>query len=370
MSGADEPEIVLLGGSGDVGKRLARMLQERTTLSVTTVSRRKPGDTDHLGGRMRHLSMDISGGGALETAVGSVTVNLTEATPPAVAKRVIGTGGWFLETSATPEYLVAMTDGLRGGDGPGIAVLCVGAAPGMTNLMAAQILASAPKTRRVDIGVEMGMGRHYGEGGTEWFLRSAGQRYPAYIDDEMHTISPGQLKRKFAFAQSGRPRQSIGYGFADQSLIAEWSQHRLKTVRSFVALDPTWMTGALAMMLSLGLGPMISRNAQGIAKWLRRAPAVGPTHTRLVVEGFDETGHLTGQIRLETGDQAEATAAMIFATIQSVLAKGQPPKRGTTMITDHLQLDGAADTLRRFLPETVLWVRIDRNTVDHGRGAY
>ena len=327
------------------------MLLEHTTARVTTVSRRKPGDTDQPAGRLRHVSMNLSGGETLTTTVGSITVNLTEVTPFSLARQVVGSGGWFLETSATSGYLDGMISAMSGITGPGTAVLCVGTAPGMTNLMAAEIMDAAPTTSQIDIGVEMGMGRHYGVAATEWFLRTAGQSYPVFVDHRLRQMNPGELKRRFHFTK-GRSRPSIGYGFAEQSLIADRSLHRLKTVRSFVALDPAWMTRGLGLMLSLGLGPLISRHTSTLAKALRRLPTIGPSHCRLVVQGFDDAGQSTGLIGLETGDQADATAAMIFAMIQSVLRAPEPAKEGLSMITDHLKFDVAAANLRRFLPQT------------------
>lgn len=344
--------------------RLARMLLEHTSAVVTTVSRGSSGYTELLNGRLRRVFLDLSVSEIPETTAGTITVNLTEATRPALARQVIEAGGWFLETSATPGYLGAIKTALEATTGPGNAILCVGAAPGMTNLMAGEIEANAPNTSQIDIGVEMGMGRHYGVAGTEWFLRTAGQPYPLVVDHALRQIAPGMLKRTFAFKEGGQPRHSIGYGFAEQSLIAEWSNHRLKTVRSFVALDPAWMTRGLSLMLALGLGPAISRSARKLAKWLLRIPAGGPTHSRLVVEGFDGAGQLTGQIRLVTGDQAEATAAMIFATIQSVLERREPAEGPLTIITDYLHFDAAMANLLRFLPETELTIRFGQDVAD------
>lgn len=361
---ATAPEIVLIGGSGDVGTRLAQMLLKHTTAVVTAVSRGRTGDDDQPCARLRHVYLDVSGSEDLEMAAGTIAVNLTEATRPTLAKHVIESGGWFLETSATSEYLSAMMEDLRGVDGPGRAIMCVGTAPGMTNLMAAEIMAKAPKTSQIDIGIEMGMGRHYGLAATEWFLRTAGQPYPAVIDHALTKVAPGQLKRRFAFNKGGPLRHSIGYGFAEQTLIAEGSGRRLKTVRSFVALSPAWMTRGLSLMIALGLGPAISRNARKLARWLRRTPVLGPKQSRLVVEGFDDAGQLTGQIRLATGDQADATAAVIFATIQSILDDRRPVDGGVTTITDHLGLDAALATLRRFLPATELSVRLGNDFTD------
>ena len=356
-----EPDIVLLGGAGDVGLRLARILLEQTSAVVTTVSRRAAVGSDQHGDRRRHISYDLSGAEPLKITAGAIVVNLTEATQPKLVSQVIKDGGRFLETSATPDYLRGLMTAAEATSGPGAAVFCVGVAPGLTNLMAAKIATSAPNTRQIDIGLEMGMGRHYGVAATEWFLRTAGDPYQVVIDHSARNVTPGALKRKFALRQDGVLRPAIGYGFAEQVLIAERSNESLKTVRSFVALDPSWMTRSLALTLRLGFGPAISRHATKLAKWMLRLPSLGATHTRVVGEGFDDADRLTGQIRVETGDQAEATAAMIFATIQSLLARKKPAKAGLTMISDHLHFDEAVVTLQQFLPQTTVLVDIGRD---------
>ena len=345
-------EIVLLGGSGDVGTRLSRLLLENSNATVTTVSRRKNKDSDQFGGRLRHVSYDLSQPDMLDTPANALVINLTEVTPPTYAKQVISAGGWWLESSATPAYLGAIEAVLADISSSGTAILGVGAAPGLTNLLAAEILAKSPDTAQIDIGVEMGMGRHYGAAATEWFLGAAGKPYPVIIDRNLTEVKPGDLKRRFSFREGGPLRRAIGYGFAEQKLIAERSEKRLKTVRSFVAVDPAWMTGSLALMLGIGLGPAIGRNARKIAKWMLRTPALGQAHTRLIAEGFDETGRMTGRVRVETGDQAEATAAIILAVFLKALTDRGASQPSVTAITDHLSLEAALEVLHRALPET------------------
>lgn len=360
-------QVILLGGAGDVGTRLVRLLFDQTNAVVTTVSRRARQDVGQMNSRLLHMSYDLSGDGNPIKSAKAIVVNLTEATTPTLARQVIESGGWFLETSASPGYLRAMTDGLAQAIGPGTAIMCVGAAPGLTNLLAAEITDKAPETAQIDIGVEMGMGRHYGVAGTEWFLRTAGQAYPVIIDHTLQNVAPGDLKRRIAFGEGGPLRLAIGYGFAEQVVIAESSARNLKTVRSFVALDPPWLTRMLSILISTGLGPAIGSNAPKFTRWLRRAPVLGRTRSRLVVEGFDNEGQLTGQVRLETGDQAEATAAMIFATVQSVLEHRGTSSHGKTTIVDHLCLEMALGVLRRVLPETRITARFGNKIANFRR---
>jgi len=79
---------------------------------------------------------------------------------------------------------------------------------------------------------------------------------------------------------------------------------------------------------------------------------------------LDGAGQTTGQICLETGDQAEATAVVIFATFERAGEYRDPfPARATT-ITDHLCLDAALEVLRRVLPETMVSQNFGRSITD------
>lgn len=87
---------------------------------------------------------------------GAVVINLTEATPPALTRAVVGKGGRFIESSASPEYLARLEQVFSGGGFLGLAVLYAG----LTNLMTSALLKVEPQTTQIDICLEMGMGRH------------------------------------------------------------------------------------------------------------------------------------------------------------------------------------------------------------------
>lgn len=323
---------------------------------------------------MRHVSFDFSGAEGLEISANCVVVNLTETTPPALARQVINSGGWFLETSASPGYLDEKTQALQGADGPGTAILGVGVVPGLTNLMAVDITAKASDTVQIDIGIEMewaaatGLPRPKGswalpESLTPWLLMTDCAR--------PRQVAPGQFKREFAFGEGGPLRQSIGYGFVGHTMIAKAVDPHLKTVRSFVALSPAWMTRALGLLLSLGLGPAIGKNSRVLTTWLLRTHAFGLARLRLVVEGLNDAGRLTGHMHLATGDQADVTAAVILATVQSALAHRDPFPKRVSRITDHLGFDTALAKVQRVLPGTWVTDSFGRRIADQsadGRG--
>lgn len=334
--------VVLIGGNGDVGKRLVPMLLDHVVCPVLLVSRR--GGTSH--DAVEALQFDISAEGAADKLPpGATVVNLTEATPPSVAAQVVRAGGIFLDTSATPDYVRALRQAMADAGGPGTGVLCVGTAPGLSTLMAADA-AGAEGTEVIDIGVELGMGRHYGKAATEWSINAFGAGY-RLSGDENRTVRPGDVRRRFAFGQNECGRATLGVGFPVDGIAEYRVDVAPPLVRTFLALDPPWMTRLVGLLLRFGLGPVLARRKRGLTRFLMRLPELGQARTRIAVEAHGANGEVSASRHFTGGDQADVTAAMILATICVVHTSG--PVRGATTVSDHLSLDRALNDLRGLL---------------------
>lgn len=336
---------MLIGGTGDVGRRLVSFLLDHKSASVLVISRSGIAPDD----RVKTLRLDIADEGA-EAGLppGATVVNLTEATPPSVAAHIVRTGGRFLETSASPDYVQAITREAAATGGPGAAVVCVGTAPGLSTLMAAGI-AQIKGCATTDIGLELGMGRHYGAAATEWSIGALGTVYQLSSAKTM-TIRLGDMRRSFAFQRTGRGRPALGIGFPQQGIAGRSGTSSPVRVRTFLALHPPFATHLTDLLLRLGLGPVLARHKRGLTRILMRLPPPGRVGTRIAVEAQGPDGGVLAARHLAAGDQAEDTAAMILAAIRAVNA-GEKPLRGSTTIVDHLTLTEAFDALRRFLPD-------------------
>jgi len=337
--------IVLIGGTGDVGERLVSLLLDHTAASVLVASRRSGARDDQV----KTLRLDIA---AVDAAVGiplgATVVNLTEATPPSVAADVVRAGGSFLETSASPDYVQAVSREVATTGGPGTGVVCVGAAPGLSTLMAADA-ARTEGCASIDIGLELGMGRHYGSAAMEWSIGALGDQYQV-SGVTSSTVRPGDLRRRFTFERGRRSRKALGLGFAQQGIVGQSGRRSPVRVRTFLALHPPFATHLTGLLLRLGLGPTLARHKRGLTRILMRLPPPGRVGTQIAVEAQGPDGGVLAARHLAAGDQAEVTAAMILAAIRAVNA-GEKPLRGSTTIVDHLTLTEAFDALRRFLPD-------------------
>ena len=341
----DRPRIWLLGGTGAVGRKVADFLPQQEVADIFTVSR-GPAAT----GNLRHVQADLRRPGTpLHFRHGDRVVNLTEHTPPDIAAAAIRQGAVFLDSSASPGYVKALRRLAQETAGPGYLVDCVGTAPGLTNIMARHLAESTPGIRHIDIAVELGMGKHAGPAATEWFLRSLDTAYEVTLDGHRHTLRPGEMPRRFALRPGMRDRLALNFPFAEQSVLAE--ELSGITILSFFALDPPWVTSAAAALLRLRAGALLSRNAERLARAMLRLPAFGPETTRILVRGIGADGLEIGALRLATGDQSTATAALVAAT--ALAAPTSTPAHGQSFTAaDFLTLHQAVAILRAVSPGT------------------
>ena len=338
----DSQTLVLIGGSGDVGRHLIPLLQSDGRWGITLLSRGGGVPEGLSPSRLAGRPIDIrTPGSATAIPDGATVVNLTEATPPVAVAAIIARGGTVLDTSATPGYIYDLSRAAR--NGPGLLVLCVGTAPGLSTLMGAEI-ARGPNVDSIDIGLELGMGRHYGLAATEWFIRALGTPYKDGQNGAI--VSPGERRRGFVFGQCTRARLALGVGFPDHGILPAGSKTRVET---YLAVDPGYVTRSIVLFLRIGLGPLLLRHAHTIARTTRLLPRLAARRTRIAVEAQTSDRRLIAARYFDGGDQAELTAAMILIALRALPTNGWLPGK-VTNIVDYLDYDTALAELHALLP--------------------
>ncbi|MDZ4093458.1 MAG: saccharopine dehydrogenase NADP-binding domain-containing protein [Paracoccaceae bacterium] len=348
-------EIWLIGGYGDVGKRVAAQLLKLENVQIVLAGRsagKAQAAAQVLGGKVRGIGLDVTSDAAAATlSAASVVVSLVESCPAEFPGELAAAGVTFIETSADADYLARIAEGVPSRDMKGLVVLSVGTSPGLTNILARHVAQAAPATTAIDICVEMSFGRHYGQAATVWFLQNLAGDYPVKIEGDWNRVAPGQLSRKVRFADHMPAVPAIGYGFSDQAVIARTLD--MATVRTFVALTPAFLTRSLGLAAGRFLGRVLARNASRYARWLNYLPSLGAVSTRIAVEGFNKSGALTGAVRMASGDQSDITAAMIALCVERVL---DAPVTGVVHSDQIIDAEAAMARISRDVTGT-RWVR-------------
>lgn len=342
--------LVILGGAGDVGRRLIRLVSAKDEWTVWAVSRRGQL-AEGTRPNVKAIKLDVASPGAAGTLPkDAIFVNLTEATPLGMVAEILESGGTVLDTSATPDYVAGLIKAAAGK--AGCLITGVGTAPGLSTLMGADLARDA-RVQTLRIGLELGMGRHYGQAAAEWFFRTLGEPY----DDPVtgRAVFPGTNPWSFMFAGAKAPRVALDIGFPDTGIFPN---ERGGQVQHYLAVAPPFVTRLVAVAQWFGFGRWMAGHAQQLTRLLQRLPPIGPTSTRIAAVAFDREGNEIASHLFEGGDQADLTAAMVLLTIEAI-GSGHVGQGRSNSIVDHLDLAQVPNGLRRYLPEMQT---IDLNT--------
>ena len=339
-------EVWLIGGYGDVGEKLAKALAALSETAIVIAGRngeKAEATARRIGAPCRGEALDITAPGVAERLAGAaVVVNLSEATPPDLAAKLIERGTHFVDTSATADYAAALSAHIGQIRAPkAAAVLEVGLAPGLTNLLAHRIVRDHPETRQIDLLIEMGMGEHHGRAATEWTLQNLGQTYPGKRAGAWVRLRPGAERRRFSFGDAGEQIAGIGFGFSDQVSIAR--DLDLDGARTFLALDPGWVTTSIGLLAGSALGRFVAARAGRVAAVLGALPVMGGCGTRLVVEGKDGKGQVTGCEAFRATGQAEITALVAALVARAMLTTD---KTGLVAIYDAIEAEEVLELIK------------------------
>lgn len=353
MTASSKSEVWLVGGYGDVGTKTARRLLALSDTKVVLAGR-DIGAAERiarsLGPRVRGEAIDATRPEATERLLDAlVVVSLTEALPVVVACDLVRAGSGFVDSSADQHYAASLCAGLDEVPDPsGAYVLGAGLVPGISNVLAADIVQRAPETVRIDVVLEMGLGRHHGAAGTAWTLAHLAGTYTTVIDGSPTWLEAGELKRSIRFGDDTTKVPAVGFGFVDQTMIA--AEHDLATVRSFLTVNPKPVARLLSLVAGTAAGQFVARRAEWWTRSMSVLPTVGSVGTRLAVEGFDRNNNPTRRVHMVSEhDQAELTATMIAACTARLLDDN---RQGHVRVHELVTRVGAEAIVGAHLPRT------------------
>ena len=253
-------KVLVLGGYGAVGARIVAQL--RTTGDVALAAGRDPARADRV------VDLREGASSALRAALTDVDVivNAAGLENPALAMLIAGRGIPFVDITASTGYVAA----LERLDPPEPLLVSVGLAPGLTNLLAVAVHATAPGP--VDVVLMLGAGERHGAAATRWSYGLLGRRLRDPADGKIRNYT-----RPRHFDLPGyRRRRLYRTDFSDQHVL---TRDLGVPVRTYFGLDSRLATAALAVLTWV---PGASRAPQGLHlpgtdRWLALARASNGT---------------------------------------------------------------------------------------------
>lgn len=313
--------ILIIGGYGHVGQKIARRLIAAGK-SVTIAGRdagKAAAAAARLGcqGGTLDLSRPESWEGPLAGA--EVVICCLDTESADFAGAVLSRGLVYLDISATDQVLgrIEALDGLAQEKG-GLAVLSVGLAPGLTNLLVREARERCPEATRFRIGVLLGLGDSHGPAAIDWTLGS------------LAPLGRGDIQ-PLRFGRDRRAQPTIPFDFADQHSLMRRGYRVVETRLALASpLIASWSLRLLAWMAGR---PGLRKALAASMPYLR----VGSDRTALVVEAFTAGGSAPAlRLTLEGRQEAEVTA---LVAAEVALRLPQLSARGVRHLDELLRYD-------------------------------
>ncbi|MFC3799214.1 saccharopine dehydrogenase family protein [Cohnella sp. GCM10012308] len=248
--------IVIIGGYGHVGQTICRELGELYPGKVYAAGRslaRAEAFAHSTGGRVRPLQVELSKG--FDPGFASrikLVVMCLDQTDTAFVRYCLENNIRYVDVSANGSFLT-QAEGLHAvaGANRATAVLSVGLAPGLTNLLSLSAKNTMDKLDQLDISIMLGLGDRHGKAAIEWTIDNLVTRYRVTKEGEAVEVASLTDPVTTSFGDRLGRRKAYRFNFSDQHVLPRTLG--VPTVSTRLCFDSAAATGLLAWSRRMGL---------------------------------------------------------------------------------------------------------------------
>lgn len=295
------PGVMIVGGYGHVGSQIARRLKKAGHYEVCIAGRdenKANAMATRLGCKATQLDVrDPQTWSKALAAIKTVVVCIDQ-TDTGFIEHVLKKGLRYIDITADDTFFrdVEQLAQLARASG-GTALLSVGLAPGLTNLLVKACAEKLDDATEARIGILLGLGDTHGPAAIDWTLQNF-KRAPI---------------EKLHFGKNDRPHRAMEFNFADQHVLRR--TRGIGKVRTLLTFD-----GATLSRILFHLLPVVTKSA-----FLRRLVSKSMMNIRLgsdrtalsvVVTGSRDGREATATMSLEGREEAAITALVAAQTVQ------------------------------------------------------
>ncbi|MBE9640025.1 saccharopine dehydrogenase NADP-binding domain-containing protein [Salipiger mangrovisoli] len=319
--------ILIVGGYGHVGQKIARRL---VALGQTvTLAGRDGAKAAAAAARLgcEGATLDLNRPESWSTPLSATEVVICCMDTPTAefARAVLARGARYIDISATDAVLrrIEALDGLAQ-ERDTLAVVSVGLAPGLSNLLVREARARHPAATRFRIGVLLGLGDSHGPAAIDWTLRS---------------LAP-LSRTDFEPVRFGSDRwalPSIPFDFADQHSLIRRGYPKVET--RLALASPLIFPRSLQLLAWMAGRSTWRKALQRSMPFLR----LGNDRAALVVEAYEGTGARPAiRLSIEGRREAEITAQV---AAEVAMRTAEMPAKGVRHIDELMRLADIQDAL-------------------------
>lgn len=358
MSAADAADVLIVGGYGTVGRHIATRLARSHPGRVIVAGRRADAaraaaaEIGH-GARGRRFDVSVEPRDAELAALALAIVCVDQHDTRFVA-RCLSSGISYIDVSARYAFLsqVEELDDEARASGAA-ALLSVGVAPGLTNLLAAEVHRRMDSVRRIDIFLELGLGDHHGRAAVEWLCDNLDTKFSVPFEGSRRTVT-SFTESRFIALPGRRPRAAYRVDLSDQHTL----RRTLATddVSTYLCLSSPVATWLLAQASRYGVTRALRHRALREAMvWLGTHLHVGTDRCAVVARATGKGANGATEVTAGIEGRNEALMTAIVATESARRVLDGDIARGVHHADQVLSLERVIDAMRTEVSPMTTW---------------
>ncbi|KAB1190388.1 KR domain-containing protein [Haloferax sp. MBLA0076] len=326
--------VLVVGGYGIVGRHVCRLLAENHDTRIVVAGRTREKASAFASTLDRAVSsvVDLRDSKTFSEALDDVDCAVVCVSPPdeSFAQRCLESGVDYVDISPSDSHLRSietLDDTATANETT--AVLSVGLAPGVTNLLAESAMAELDTVDSIALTLVLGIGEHVGRDTFDWVADRLRDEFTVQIGGHERPVRPFSDPRMVSIPGIGR-RRVYRYDVADQHVLARTTD--APTVGTWLCYDSTLATRLSAFAVRTGLveTAIDAVGREAVVDTLDAGTSAVPFGSDEFVvissvSGRVNDGPATVRRWLRGRDQGRATAIVAAAITSLVLELNVPP---------------------------------------------
>ncbi|GHB45989.1 hypothetical protein GCM10007094_39120 [Pseudovibrio japonicus] len=226
------------------------------------------------------------------------------------------------------------------------ALLSVGTAPGLTNLLSARARDQMEQLDRIDILLQFGLGDHHGQAAVEWMFNNLDTTYSVMDNGNARQVRSFGESIALGLPNSREKRSAYRFNFSDQHVIGRTLE--VPSVSTWVQFENRLTTWLFAVSSRAGLGRLLRRPFwRKIAVWLFMNVHIGSDVCGVAVRarGRAKNGAEEITVGVIGRNEAKMTAIIAAEMTRQVLTLNQ--EAGVSHSEQTIEIDPVIAALSR-----------------------
>lgn len=324
-------DILIIGGYGQVGRLMAERLAVLFPDRVVIAGRNLKKATSvaiviGYGAKPRMFDIFSADYGSALNGV-ALVVCCVDQIDTQLVMRCLSLGIHYVDISANDDFFsqVEQLDDYAKANHATV-MLSVGVAPGLSNMIAAQLIEQMEQVDRLDIVLEFGLGDQHGKAACEWMFKNFNVEYAIKENGQLSPVKSFSECLNISLQDKDGDRPAFRFNFPDQHVIGR--MYAIPTVSTWLRFDSRMVTWFFAALTHSGLATLFRYHCfRSIAVWLVMHARIGQD---TCVVAARAQGSMMGKPKTQTltiigRKEALMTAIMTVETVRQMVSKSFDP---------------------------------------------